>query len=422
MKKIFLVRLPLLVSLMIIVQCIVLSQTNFVWGKQFGSDKEDAGLNTAVDEKGNIFVAGNTQGNLSGSNYGKVDGFLTKLDSAGNILWTKQFGTKENDRINWVTSDKTGNIFLVGVTEGILDKQSYGLADVWIIKVDSSGSIVWQRQYGTDSVDVGNGIYVNDHGDIFVSGVTKGTFGSMSYGKADCFILKLDNSGKKIFVRQFGTTEDDQCNGINGDAASVLYVCGGTWGNLSSKNKGKTDAFLGLFTENGEQIRIIQFGTESYDMTTHAKVDKEGNIYVGGSTGGDLAAKNQGEGDCFLAKINKNGDMVWTRQFGTEKWDGTLGLDMDEKLSGNIVVSGCQHWPDCQSFVRMFTKDGDLLWTRNSVASGKFGGTCGKGVCFDHKGNVYHTGLTGGNLFNTVLGEHDIFVIKYEPEKNSTKP
>jgi hypothetical protein len=318
--------------------------------------------------------------------------------------------------------DKTGNIFLVGATEGILDKQSYGLADVWIMKVDSSGSIVWQRQYGTDSVDVGNGIYMDNHGDIFVSGITKGTFGSSSYGKTDCFLLKLDANGNKTFIRQFGTTEDDNCNGITGDAASNLYLCGGTFGGLSGKNKGKTDAFVGLFNADGKQIRFLQFGTDDYDMATHAVIDKEGNIYVGGSTGGNFSGKQQGEGDCVLVKMNKQGEILWSRQFGTDKWEGILGIDMNESVSDNIVVSGCQHWPECQSFIRMYKNDGTLLWTRNSVAAGKFGGTCGKGVCFDWKGNVYHTGMTGGNLFNSVLGEHDIFIVKYEPEKDTPKP
>jgi hypothetical protein len=411
-----------IILLLAVLTCEVKPQTNFAWGRQFGSDKNDAGLNTAVDQKGNVFVAGNTEGNLSGMSIGKSDGFITKLDSGGAILWTKQFGTKENDKINWITLDRMGNIFLVGNTDGVSSKQSFGLADVWVLKVDSSGNIVWQQQYGSDSIDVGRGIYVNDQGDIFISGTTKGTFGKLSYGKADCFILKLNNNGEKIFIHQFGTAEDDQCNGIDGDASSDLYVCGGTRGDLSNKNKGEIDAILGQFTEKGEQIRIIQFGTESSDMATHSKIDEEGNIYIGGSTNGNLAAKHQGEGDCFLAKINKKGEMAWVRQFGTEKWDGILGLDMDEKSSGNIVVSGCQHWPECQSFIRMYKNDGTHLWTRNSVAAGKFGGTCGKGVCFDSKGNVYHTGLTGGNLFNTILGEHDVFVVKYETENNSAKP
>jgi hypothetical protein len=422
MKKLNVIKQTVLIYLMICSVQEIKSQTNFVWGRQFGTDKEEVSLNVVADEAGNIYVAGGTQGNMSGNNYGNVDGFLTKLDTAGTILWTKQFGTKEYDGINWITIDKKNNVYLTGATGGMVGSKSYGLMNVWVVKFDSSGNMAWQQQYGTDSVDVGNGIYVNDKGEIFVSGITKGILGKSSFGKMDCFILKLNNDGKKIFVLQFGTKEDDNCNGITVDAAQTIYVCGGTFGDLLGKNEGKTDAFVGLFNADGKQLKMIQFGTDNYDMASHAVIDKDGNIYTGSSTGGDFGGKNQGEGDCLLVKFNKNGDMVWSKQFGTEKWDGILGIDMNEKLSDNIVISGCQHWPECQSFVRMFTKDGDLLWTRNSSASGKSGGTCGKGVCFDRKGNVYHTGLTGGNLFNSIMGQHDIFVVKYEPDKNWTKP
>jgi hypothetical protein len=421
-KKIFLVRLSLLISFLFTLQCNVLSQTNFIWGRQFGTEEDEVGLNAVSDQAGNVYIAGNTQGSLSGNKYGNSDGFLTKLDSNGTILWTKQFGTKENDMIKWVTVDNINNIYLVGLTNGCVNTKSYGMADIWIVKFDSSGRIAWQQQYGTDSIDAGNGIYVNEKGEIFVSGITKGTLGSSSLGKTDCFILKLDIDGKILFARQFGTVEDDNCNGITGDTASTIFVCGGTYGDLSAKNKGKTDSFIGLFDTNGKQIKIFQFGTDNYDMASQARVDKEGNIYIGSSTGGDFASKQKGEGDCLLVKMNKNGEIIWSQQFGTEKWDGILGIDMNENISENVIVSGCQHWPDCQSYVRMFTKDGDLLWTRNSGAGGKSGGVCGKGVCLDKKGNVYHTGQTGGNLFNSAVGKHDIFVVKYELEKKTPKP
>jgi hypothetical protein len=68
----------------------------------------------------------------------------------------------------------------------------------------------------------------------------------------------------------------------------------------------------------------------------------------------------------------------------------------------------------------MYKKDGSLSWVKNFVASGKNGGTCGVGVCLDNKGNIYHTGNTGANLFNSNLGDHDIFVIKQELDKNQT--
>ena len=398
----------------------VKAQTNFVWGKQFGTDKEESGLNTVTDQSGNVYIAGNTKGILSGQNYGKTDGFITKLDSTGNILWTKQFGTEKDDKIIDLKIDKTGNLYAAGTTKGVLNEKNFGREDIMVVKLDDAGNIKWQKQFGTDSIDVGNAIYVDTQGDIYVAGLTKGLLGTSSFGKIDCFILKLDNEGNKLFACQFGTSGDDGCQGVTGDDASHIYVCGATFGDLAAKNKGKSDAFVGTFNNKGEQIKLIQFGTDSDEIVDRIVVDKEKNIYAGGSTVGELAGKQQGQGDAFLTKINANMDIIWTHQFGTPLWDAINGIDVNEQISDNIVVSGCQNWPSCQSFIRMYKKDGTLLCVNNFVASGKKGGTCGKGVCFDNKGNIYHTGNTGGNLFNSNHGEHDIFVIKQELDKSQT--
>jgi hypothetical protein len=188
---------------------------------------------------------------------------------------------------------------------------------------------------------------------------------------------------------------------------------------MAEQNKGKTDAFVAKFNKNGEQLKIIQYGTEDYDMTSNITVDNKKNIYIGGSSGGDLEGKQHGEGDGILTKMDETGKILWTRQFGTTKWDGINGIDLEKDKSENIVVSGCQNYPSCQSFIRMYNNNGDLLWVRNFTATGKRGGsTCGKGVCTDEKGYIYHVGMTGANLFNTAQGEHDIYILKLEIDKS----
>jgi hypothetical protein len=418
MKPQFMFRWIVIFCLLVFLQESLCAQTNFIWGKQFGSDKEESGLMTVTDQSGNVYIAGNTNGDLTGRNFGKSDGYITKIDSSGNIVWTKQFGTLEDDKINDVKIDNVGNLYATGFTKGVMAEASYGQEDLLVIKLNNAGNIDWQKQYGTDSTDVGYAIYLDNQGNIFISGSTKGLFGKSSLGKTDGFLLKLDNSGNKQFVSQYGTSEDDAAYGIAGDGSSHIFVCGGTWGDLASKNNGKIDAILGKFNHAGEPIKIIQFGTDNFESASRIAIDNENNIYLGGSTGGDLSGKQQGEGDAFLAKLSENMDITWIRQFGTIHWDGILGLDLNEKISDNIIVSGCQNWPDCQSFIRMYSKDGSLVWIKNFVASGKSGGTCGKGVCMDGDGNIYHTGLTGGNLFNTNQGEHDIFIVKQELDKS----
>ncbi|MCX6305429.1 MAG: SBBP repeat-containing protein [Bacteroidetes bacterium] len=189
----------------------------------------------------------------------------------------------------------------------------------------------------------------------------------LSHGGADCVLLKLNSQGNIIWGKQFGTTKGDECQGITGDSTNI-YICGYTFGDMAGKNKGNLDAFIAKFTDQGEQVKLLQFGTDKFDMASHITVDKEKNIYIGGSTGGDFSGKNRGEGDSFLSRLNKDFEITWTRQFGTGKWDGVNGIALNEKISGNIVVSGCQHWPLCQSFIRMYSNDGRLPWVNNYTA------------------------------------------------------
>jgi hypothetical protein len=412
-----------ILSLFICITNCIESQTNFVYGKQFGSDKDGVAYNPVCDQYGNVYIAGDTEGALEGVSFGKTDGFVVKYDSTGNTIWTKQFGTSEIDKINWLAIDPSGNVYVTGYTTGVFSAQNFGKEDIIVAKFDTNGNIQWQKQFGSDSTEVANMIYVDHHGSIYVVGATKGTMDQLSFGSADGIILKLDSKGNTIWKKQFGTSVGDECLGITGDSTHI-YICGYTLGDLAAKNKGGLDAFVIKMTDRGEQVKLFQFGTETFDMASHIVVDKEKNIYIGGSTSGDLGGKHQGEGDGFLTKLNKNFEIIWTQQFGTNKWDGINGIVINEQLTDHIIVSGCQNWPSCESFVRMYSKDGNLLWVNNYVAASKNGGTCGKGLCMDHNGNIYHTGNTGGSLFKTIEKPegHDIFLIKLSPDKRQNKP
>ena len=403
----------LILCLFVFVVNQVHSQTNFIYGKQFGSEKDGVAYNPVTDKSGNVYIAGDTKGALAGEHYGKTDGFVTKFDSTGKPIWTKQFGTGEDDNISWVALDLVGNVYVTGYTRGGLGEKNFGNEDILVAKLDTNGNIIWQRQFGSDSTDVGNMVYVDVHGDIYVTGATKGIMDKLSFGGADCVLLKLDPEGNNIWKKQFGTPKGDECQGITGDSTNI-YICGYTFGDLAAKNSGSLDAFIIKFTDQGEQIKLFQFGTNKFELASHIALDKEKNMYIGGSTGGDFNGQNQGEGDSFLSKLNKDFEMLWTQQFGTDKWDGINGIALNEKSSGNIVVSGCQHWPSCESFIRMYSNDGRLLWVNNYTAGGKNGGTCGKGVCIDNRGNIYHSGNTGGSLFKGIDKPegHDVILLK----------
>jgi hypothetical protein len=388
------------------------SQSRFIWGRQFGSDKDEYVMNHVSDNSGNIYVAGKTTGSMNGMNKGRNDGFITKIDSLGNTLWTRQFGSDGDEDIQWSAIDNSGSVYITGSTTGVLADKKFGKEDVFVVKYNPAGEMEWKKQIGTDSLDIAKGIYADARGYIYVTGLTAGKLGQSSAGKTDCFIIKLDNKGKQLSINQFGTSGDDCSYSITGGSVSDLFVCGTTWGDMSGKNKGFIDGFAGHFSDKLEQIGFNQFGTNGFDIAMIINVDDQKNLYVGGSTSGNFGCEQIGEGDAFLLKISEKGNILWNNQFGTKNNDGVRSIDFNSVVSDNILVSGILNLPPAQAFIRMFKRDGTMLWERKFVAKGIYGDTSGKDVSLDNKGNIIHVGLTGANLFGPLIGEHDFYIVK----------
>ena len=404
-----------LLFILILISSIIVygEQVDFVWGKQFGSEGDERTRNLIIDSLNNVYVFGKTKGKVGKEYFGKYDGFIVKIDSSANTIWAIQVGSKEEDDLFNATTDDSGNLYVTGYIG--IDAEGKSNIDILVVKINSNGEIVWQKQYGTDSVDIGANIAVSTRGDIYVIGSTKGSMGNTSCGKTDCFILHLDNEGNQLNVLQFGTSADEQGYGITIGTDSNIYVCGTTEGNLAAENAGNSDIFWGIYSKDLKLKKIKQVGTEKYDCADEIETDSKHNIYIAGSTDWvlALALKQMMHGDCFLQKWNNKGEMNWEEQFGTDNWDGINGLAVIPDKG--VVVSGCQNNPMCQSFCRMYNGDGSLLWTRNIVGQGGRG-TCGKGVCVDRQGYIYHTGYTGANLFSELRGGHDAFLIRLKAD------
>jgi hypothetical protein len=385
------------------------AQVDFIWGKQFGSERDERTRNLMIDSLNNVYVFGKTNGKVGKENFGKYDGFIVKIDNAANTIWAKQIGSSGEDDLFNAAIDGSGNLYVTGFIGADAKNTSIPNTDALVVKLNGNGEIVWQKQYGTDSVDFGWNIAINTNGDIYVIGSTKGVIGNASKGKTDCFILHLDNEGNQLNVVQFGTSADEQGYGIIIGADSNIYVCGTTEGNMAAENAGKSDIFWAIYSKDLKQQKIKQFGTEKFDCAAHIKTDNKGNVYIAGSTDWVLDPKQKLNGDCLLQKWNNQGEIIWTEQFGTDNWDGINGFDIIPDKG--VVVSGCQNNPQCQSFCRMYNEDGSLLWNRNIIAQGGRG-TCGKGVCVNQQGQIYHASYTGANLFSELRGGHDVFLVK----------
>ncbi len=394
------------------------------WTRQIGTNSIDEGVGVATDKEGNIYITGFTNANLDGNtNQGSADIFLTKYDTAGTRIWTRQLGTSGSDQGWGVGTDSAGNIYVTGCTFGNLDgNTNQGSGDIFLIKYDTSGTRIWTKQLGTTVDDAGLGVAVDPADNIYVTGYTFGNLdGNINQGWYDIFLIKYDTSGTKHWTRQLGTNAIDEGLGVATDLAGNIYVTGFTDGNLNGNtNQGSADIFLTKYNTTGARIWTRQLGTSGSDQAWGVATDPTGNIYVTGYTFGDLDYNtNQGSGDTFLTKYDTGGTKLWTKQLGTRIDDAGLGVATD--LSGNIYVTGMTlgslddntNQGGNDIFLSMYDASGIKLWTKQLGTSVD---DAGLGVATDAAGSVYVTGWTNGNLSgNTNQGGYDIVLIKIVP-------
>jgi len=327
------------------------SAGNELWAKMIGSTEDDDPKSIAVDDSGNVYITGWTRGDLAGPYMGgNNDGYVTKLDPAGFVLWSKQIGTPEIDRSNAVAVDGAGNVYVQGYTSGDLFGTGSGINDAFLIKYDSSGNELWSHQarhgYNNMTVDTAGNVYVtgtesgpgsldaqlikydtngtllwsefygssdfdfawavdvDDLGNSYISGQTVGDLDGTNAGGNDAFLIKVDAAGNEVWSRQIGTVHDDHGRDVAVDALGNAYITGETFGGIGGSNAGESDAFLVKFDPAGTELWSLQVGSADHDESRSLALDGLGVVYMGGETKGDLSGPHLGgHYDSFLAKF-----------------------------------------------------------------------------------------------------------------------
>ena len=388
-----------------------------LWASQVGSSDTDLAQGIAIDVSGNIYVAGHTYGDLGAANQGWEDAFVVKCDASGAAQWVRQFGTTDRERAHGVAVDGGGNSYVTGYTSGNLGPGNQGLQDAFVVKCDAGGAVQWVRQFGTSTYDIGYAIAVDGGGNSYVAGHTEGDLGGPNQGGSDAFIVKYDSGGTQQWARQVGSSSHDSGRGIAVDGSGNSYMTGYTWGDLGDPSLGKVDAFIVKYDAAGmfQWARLI--GTSCPNAGNGIAVDGAGNIYVTGTTAGDLGGPNQGMGDAFVVKCDSAGTVQWAGQFGTSGYDVGCGIAVDG--SGNSYISGTTEvnpqFPlgPCDGLVAKYDAEGAVQWIRR-IGTGWPDRLVG--VALDGGGMVHVGGDTVGDLGGPNQGGWgDVFVAALAP-------
>ncbi len=378
------------------------------WTRQFGTSRTDYGYAVAASGTAVYVAGGVTNGAFPDStNAGRSDAFVRKFDVDGRALWTRQFGTSEEDAAQGVAADSTG-VYVTGYTYGALQGNNAGGCDVFIRKYDPEGNLLWTRQFGGSGAadDFGTSAAL-DGAVLYVAGYVAGLLpGQTGSGgtNLDAFVRRYDSTGTEVWTRQFGTTSSDKAYGI-ATHSSGIYVTGETGGEFGTP-VGGSDYFLRKYDANGNAVWTRQFGTSSNDGAGYGggvAVNSSG-VYVTGGTTGTFAGQSKVGGlfDAFVQKFDLNGTAAWVRQFGTSNDDWGYGIALGPQW---VYATG-----EAESgvFLRRFDLNGE---SAVSLQRGTFV-TKGFGLATDGAA-AFVSGSVGNEPFGEPsLGDSDAFVLK----------
>jgi hypothetical protein len=222
---------------------------NVLWAKSAGSLQADFASGISVDKHGNVLITGTFNSNATFGTFvlngtGDEDFFVAKYDNSGNFKWAKMAGTVGNFYTQGygVATDTSDNIVATGYYQGTTIEfdtitltnagGNNGYANIFVVKYDTSGNVIWAKSAGGISEDEGLTIATDANNNVFVSGyftsspITFGTYTFTNAGWEDIYVVKYTSSGAIAWAKNVGGTGYDQCNGITVDHSGNVLVTG----------------------------------------------------------------------------------------------------------------------------------------------------------------------------------------------------
>jgi predicted secreted protein len=191
---------------------------NTFWQKSYGGSADDTANAVVPARNGGYVVAGSTRSFGAGGS----DAWVFKVDSSGNVLWQKAYGGTNDDSANAIIQTRNGGYVVVGSTQSF----GAGASDAWVIKLDPSGNIIWQKAYGGSGTDYATSVVPTPDGGYMVAGVTN-SFGAGGY---DFWVFRLDGSGNLLWQKTYGRRYDDLAYSLTRGIKGGYVIAGSSTG------------------------------------------------------------------------------------------------------------------------------------------------------------------------------------------------
>jgi len=289
-----------------------------LWDSTYGGISYDVGYSLQQTSDGGYVITGYTRS----SGAGLSDVYLMKTDSLGNTLWDTTYGGDSIDIGNSVVQTSDGGYIIAGETQSI----DPGISDVYLIKTDSLGSVVWEMTYGGASDDLGYSVQQTSDGGYIIAGLTY-SFGTSG---GDVYLIKTDSLGGVVWDTTYGGILYDAGHSVQQTSDDGFIIGGHT----SSFGAGLGDVYL---------IRTDSLGTVLWD-TTHGGDSSDVGLSVvqtldeGYVVAGYTWSFGSSEYDVYIVKTDSLGSVLWERTYGDSVDD--RGYAVQQTVDGGYIVAG----------------------------------------------------------------------------------
>ena len=266
---------------------------NTSWTKTWGTNWGEFGEDVKQTQDGGYIIVG------GGSYQNSFGVWLLKTDSNGDTVWTKHIG--QYAREEWGYSlDKTsdGGYIIVGTTS------LWGSGDIFLIKTTGSGDTLWTKTLGGTNREVGYSVQQTSDGGYIITGYTF-SFGA---GESDLWLVKTDVGGNLIWDKTYGGNGIERGHSVQQTLDGGYIITGIT----SSFSAGLEDGWLIKTDGNGDSLWTKTYGGVDTDWLVSLDQTNDGGYVLAGET----YSFGVNSGDAWLIKTNGNGDTLWTKTFG----------------------------------------------------------------------------------------------------------
>lgn len=314
------------------------------WDKTFGGIDGDYATSILPDGNGGFLLAGTSlsyrTGNKTVNSFGSSDYWIVKLDSMSNVIWQKSYGGTDREDLSCFIKTSDGRYLMGGISHSLANgnrtESNIGSHDYWIVKIDTSGDILWQNNIGGDKNDVLQCVIQSTDGGYLLAGRSNSnisgdkTIGSIA-GSDDQWVIKVDSIGNIQWQKSYGWTTDEEVISVT-QTPDGGYILGETF----------NDYLIRKIDSVGNSLWTKTYGGSSIDWLYSVANTFDGGIILAGysesDSSGDKTENNIGFGDYWIVKTDSIGNILWENTIGGSNSD--VATFISQTASGEYIVGG----------------------------------------------------------------------------------